>query len=76
MQQLVLNACTICPHATKECDEDIRLMRLLASQFATEGQFQQARDFAEQILLMGHNSLYRRRLSWMAFGDIYHRCRN
>lgn len=76
MQQLVLIACTICPHATKECDEDIRLMRLLASQFATAGQFQQARDFAEQILLMGHTSLYRRRLAWQAFGDVYHRCRN
>ncbi|APC14914.1 hypothetical protein BLL42_03970 [Pseudomonas frederiksbergensis] len=76
MQQLVLIACTICPHATQECDEDIRLMRLLASQFATAGQFQQARDFAEQILLMGQTSLYRRRLAWQAFGDVYHRCRN
>ena len=76
MKQLVLLACAVCPHATQERNEDIRLMRFLASQFATEGQFQQARDFAEQILLMGQTSAYRRRLAWQAFGDVYHRCRN
>lgn len=76
MKQLVLLACAICPHATQGRDEDIRLMRILASQFATEGQFQQARDFAEQLLLMGQTSAYRRRLAWQAFGDVYHRCRN
>lgn len=76
MKKLVLLACTICPHATQERNEDIRLMRRLASQFATEGQFQQARNFAEAILLMGQPSAYRRRLAWQAFGDVYHRCRN
>jgi hypothetical protein len=76
MKQLVLLACAICPHATTERDEDIRLLRHLASQFAMEGQFQQARDFAEQILLMGQTSAYRCRLAWQAFGDVYHRCRN
>ena len=76
MKQLVLVACTICPHATQTRDDDIRLMGILASQCATEGQFQQARDFAEQILLMGPTSAYRRRLAWQTFGDVYHRCRN
>lgn len=76
IKQLVLLACTICPHATQKRDDDIRLMGLLASQCATEGQFQQARDFAEQILMMGQTSTYRRRLAWQTFGDVYHRCRN
>ncbi|OYO31354.1 hypothetical protein CD932_09645 [Janthinobacterium sp. PC23-8] len=76
MEKLVLIACAVCPHATKERDDDIRLMRLLASQFATSGQFQRARDSAEQILLMGQTSLLRQRLAWAAFADIYHRCRN
>lgn len=76
MKRLVLLACAISPHAIQERDEDIRLMRHLASQFATTGQFQQARNFAEQILLMGQTSAYRRRLAWQAFGDVYHRCRN
>jgi hypothetical protein len=76
MKKLVLLACAICPHATLERDEDIRLIRRLASEFATTGQFQQARDLAEQILLMGQASAYRRRLAWQAFGDVYHRCRN
>ncbi|QIN60303.1 hypothetical protein SBC1_02780 [Caballeronia sp. SBC1] len=76
MEKLVFIACAMCPHTTQERDDDIRLMRLLASQFATAGQFQRARDFAEQILLMGQTSLLRQRLAWAAFADVYHRCRN
>lgn len=76
MKKLVLLACSICPHAIQERDEDIRLMRHLASELAMTGQFQQARDFVEQILLMGQSNAYRRRLAWQAFGDVYHRCRN
>ncbi|MFM0131224.1 CHAT domain-containing protein [Paraburkholderia sediminicola] len=76
MEKLVLLACAICPHATQERDEDIRLMRHLSSQFATAGQFQRARNLAEAILLMGRSSAYRSRLAWHAFGDVYHRCRN
>ena len=76
MEQMVFIACAICPHATRERDDDIRLMRLLASQFATAGRFQHARDFAEQILLVGQTSLLRQRLAWAAFADVYHRCRN
>lgn len=75
-KKLVLLACAICPHAIQMRNDDIRLMRHLASKLATLGQYQQARDFAEQILLMGQANAYRRRLAWQAFGDIYHRCRN
>jgi hypothetical protein len=76
MEKFVFLACAVCPYATQERDDDIRLMRLLGSQFATAGQFQHARDLAEQILLMGQTSLLRQRLAWAAFADIYHRCRN
>lgn len=76
MEKLVFIACAVCPHATRERDDDIRLMRLLAAQFATAGQFQRARDLAEQILLMGQTSLLRQRLAWAAHADVYHRCRN
>lgn len=76
MEKLVFIASAVCPHATRERDDDIRLMRLLASQFATSGQFQRARDLAEQILLMGQTSPLRQRLAWAALADVYHRCRN
>nr|WP_222124974.1 hypothetical protein [Variovorax boronicumulans] len=76
MERLVFIACAVCPHATRERDDDIRLLRLLAAQFAAAGQLQRARDFAEQILLMGQTSLLRQRLAWAAFADVYHRCRN
>lgn len=76
MERLVFIACAVCPYATRERDDDIRLMRLLASQSATAGQFQRARDLAEQILLMGQTSPLRQRLAWAALADVYHRCRN
>lgn len=76
MEKLVFIACAVCPHATRERDDDIRLMRFLASQLATAGQLQRARNFAEQILLMGQTSVLRQRLAWAALADVYHRCRN
>jgi hypothetical protein len=76
MKQMVAVACAICPHAQEERNEDIRLMRLMGSQLTVERKFQQARNLAEQILLMGQTNAYRRRLAWQAFGDIYHRCHN
>lgn len=76
MEKLVLVACAVCPYASEERDEDIRLLRLLAANFAAEGQFQRARDFAEQILLLGQTTPLRRRLAWSAYADVYHRCHN
>lgn len=77
VENLVFIACAVCPYATRtKRDDDIRLMRFLAGQFVSVGQFQRARDIAEQILLMGQTSLLRQRLAWAAFADIYHRCRN
>ncbi|CAI1932578.1 CHAT domain-containing protein [Serratia fonticola] len=76
MKKLVFLACSVSPHATRERNADISLTRHLASFLAMQGQFQQARNLAEAILLMGHHDAYRSRLAWQAFGDIYHRCRN
>ncbi|SDI08100.1 phage holin family protein [Variovorax sp. OV700] len=76
MERMVLLACAMCPYATKERNEDLRVMRLLASHCAIAGQFQRARNLAEQVLLMGQGNGSRRRLAWLAFADVYHRCRN
>lgn len=76
MEKLVLVACAVCPYASEDRDEDIRLLRLLAANFAAAGQFQRARDFAEQILLLGQTTPLRRRLAWSAYADVYHRCHN
>ncbi|MGI2224979.1 CHAT domain-containing protein [Shewanella frigidimarina] len=76
MAQMVLLVSVICPHATKERNEDIRVMRLLAGHYALDGQFQEARNLAEQVLLMGQGNDTRLRLAWLTFADIYHRCNN
>ncbi|WP_423596094.1 CHAT domain-containing protein [Roseateles sp. MS654] len=76
MEHLVQAACAVCSHATQERDEDIRLLRNLAVQFTAAGQMQSARDYAEQILLIGQTSPFRQRLAWACFADIHHRCRH
>lgn len=76
LEKLALLVCAISPHATTERNEDLRVMRLVAGNCATAGQYQRARNLAEQTLIMGQGSALRQRLAWLAFADIYHRCRN
>lgn len=76
MERMVLLASAMCPHAIKERNEDLRVMRFFAGHCAMAGQFQRARNLAEQVLLMGQEDEVRRRLAWLAFADVYHRCRN
>ncbi|NWD43718.1 CHAT domain-containing protein [Pseudomonas yamanorum] len=76
LEKLVLLACAMCPYATEERNADLRLLRLFAGQCATIGQYQRARNLAEQLLLIGQGNAPRSRLAWLAFADIYHRCHN
>lgn len=76
LELLALLVCAISPHARRELNEDLRAMRLVAGNCATEGQFQQARNLAEQTLVMGQGNALRQRLAWLGFADTYHRCRN
>lgn len=76
LESLVLVVCATAPHATEERNADLRVLRLFAGQCATVGQYQRARDLAEQALLIGQEDARRARLAWHAFADIYQRCRN
>jgi Tfp pilus assembly protein PilF len=76
MSQIVLVACAIRPYASTEHDEDLRLLRLLAGHYVHAGRLQHARDMAEQILAIGQDTEVRRRLAWLAYADVYQRCRN
>ncbi|MEE4342542.1 CHAT domain-containing protein [Pseudomonas alliivorans] len=76
LELLAMLACAISPHAKGERNEDLRVMRLVAANCATSGQFQRARNLAEQLLVIGQGSPLRRRLAWLGFADVYHRCRN
>lgn len=76
LELLALLVCAISPYATSERNEDLRAMRLVAGNCATAGQFQRARNLAEQILVMGQGNALRQRLAWLGFADTYHRCRN
>jgi hypothetical protein len=76
LESLTMLVCAISPHATSERNQDLSAVRLLAGHFAMAGQFQQARNLAEQSLVMGQGNALRQRLAWLGFADIYHRCRN
>ena len=76
LETLVLLVCAMAPHATSERNADLQVLRLLAGQCATVGQYQRARNLAEQALLIGQGDSRRARLAWHAFADAYHRCRN
>lgn len=76
LETLVLLVCAMAPHATVERNADLQVLRLLAGQCATAGQYQRARNLAEQALLIGQGDAGRTRLAWHAFADAYHRSRN
>ncbi|MDX2154837.1 MAG: CHAT domain-containing protein [Bryobacteraceae bacterium] len=63
-------------HHTDHPNGDIDVIRYAAARFIMANRLQKARDFAEQSLMMAGTKPARRRLSWLAFGDIYHRCHN
>ncbi|CRI67020.1 hypothetical protein THIOKS13330026 [Thiocapsa sp. KS1] len=66
-------ASSVSPHAS-DPDVDLSLIRLAAGRLADSGYKQQARDLAEQALLISGDTPRRRRLSWFAMADVYHRC--
>lgn len=76
MSRLVVLASAVRPYSITECDEDLRLLRLLAGHYAFAGHVQKSRNLAEQILDIGKDTKERRRLAWFAYGDVYLRCRN
>lgn len=76
MSQMVLVVSAVRPYATTERDEDLRLLRLLAGHYVHTGRFQHARNMVEQILAIGQDTKIRRRLAWLAYADVYQRCRS
>jgi hypothetical protein len=56
--------------------EDIDIIRYAAARFVAANRPQKARDLAEQALFSVGADLQRRRLGWLAFADVYHRCQN
>ncbi len=74
-QKWLTLATSVTPHSS-DPDFDLRLMRVVASKFASTGRTQLARDLVEQTLLNSTATPHRRRLGWFAMADIYHRCHN
>ncbi|HEK0727963.1 TPA: CHAT domain-containing protein [Proteus mirabilis] len=74
MEKMVSVVCMLTPHAKYETNMDLRVLRLLGGQFAAASQFQHARNYAEQALLLGSENAERKRLAWLAYSDIYQRC--
>lgn len=76
LENLVMVVCATCPHAIGERNADLQVMRLFAGLCTTVDQYQQARNFAEQMLKLGQRDPIRARLAWSGYADVYHRNRN
>lgn len=76
MESMVSVVCALTPHAEYEVNTDLKVLRLLGGQYAAKSQFQHARNIAEQALLLGLANTERKRLAWLAYADIYQRCKD
>jgi hypothetical protein len=74
-EKLVYIAALVAPLSDRP-NEDIDIIRFAAARFVAANRLQKARDLAEQALLLAGSDELRRRLGWLAFADIYHRCHN
>lgn len=61
---------------SSDSNEDLRILRLVATSLAMSGRVQRARDLAEQGLVFAAEDPQRRRIAWHAFADIYARLGN
>lgn len=61
-------------HLVGDGNWDLRLLRVTGERLVHDGYFQEARDLAEHILMIGNANPRRRRLAWLAMADIYQRC--
>jgi tetratricopeptide (TPR) repeat protein len=60
----------IAPH-TSEPDEDLLILRQIATWLAHTGHVQYARDWAEHVLALTRGDPLRARLAWTSFAEIY-----
>lgn len=74
LERMAFMLCLLHPYAP-EYSADLEGLRLLAAKLVLHGQPQRARDYAEQILVLGTDSLQRQRLAWGNYADIYQRTR-
>ena len=74
-EKLVYIAALVAPLSERP-NEDIDIIRFAAARFVAANRPQEARDLAEQALLLAGADKLRQRLGWLAFADIYHRCHN
>ena len=72
LRLFLTTAAAIAPHAS-DPDIDLRLYRLVAGKIVSAGFPQHGRDLVEAAIQAGVSSPRRRRLSWFAMADVYHR---
>lgn len=70
LENWMLLGCALAPHSS-DPDADILLLRLTAGRLNLLGQCQQARNLAEQALIVSQTSGARMRKAWATVADIY-----
>jgi hypothetical protein len=75
LEKVAAALCLTHPYAP-EYSADLDGLRLVAVKLWLHGKPQRARDYAEQMLSLGHDSPQRQRLAWSNFADVYQRARS
>lgn len=75
LQQLAMVATATAPH-TSSPEDDLLILRIAATKYASIGQAQTARDYAELGLTITRDDILRCRLAWFGFADVYQRLNN
>ncbi|MGA2150229.1 MAG: hypothetical protein ABSH49_35330 [Bryobacteraceae bacterium] len=74
--ELVLHTGILLAPHTSTPHGDLELIRYAAARLISANRLQSGRDLAETALAIAGDDAGRRRLAWLAFGDIYHRVHN
>lgn len=74
---LLVSVCSsIYPHTKVKYNQDIRLIKYLATMYANKGLYEKARALSEQLLHICITDSQRLRMAWLCYADVQNRCRN
>lgn len=74
---LLVSICSsIYPHAEVKYNQDLRLIKYLASIYANKGLYEKARGLSEQLLRICGTDSQRLRIAWLCYADVQNRGRN
>lgn len=76
MELLATICSAVYTYSKNKNNQDLRLVKYLASAYAQNGHYDKARNLSEQLLITCGDNQKRLRLAWLCYADVQNRCRN